>query len=100
MVGWVGTYGPGATSWPVVPAFSDEMSSHPIHVGSVSLATQGRVAVANNPTHHHGERVEPTAVFGQPFTGASTMSVTCHEGGSGRGIAVDALGSTPEWLDH
>lgn len=82
-----------------VPAFSNEMSSYPVHVGSVSLATQGRVVVANNPTHHGGLRIEPTAVFGQPLEKRLSMPVNCDERGPGRGIAVDVLGVDPEWVD-
>lgn len=82
-----------------IPTFSEETSSFSIHVGSLSLATQGRVALANNPARFRGEVVAPAAVFGQPLRYLSSTAMAVPHGSSGRGLALDRLGETPEWIE-
>jgi predicted amidohydrolase len=83
-----------------VPTFSDEMSSYPIHVGSVCLANQGRIAVANNPSHFSGDAVAPLAVFGQPLGGRSAQGLSPVLGPTHEPVVgIDVLGAEPAWIE-
>jgi len=84
-----------------VPTYSDETSSYTVHVASISLATQGRVLLANNPTRFSGAVVNPVAVFGEPITNRSALPLTLEAEslGSGRGVGLSLLGRTAEWQE-
>ena len=82
-----------------VPTFSDETSSYTVHVASISLATQGRVLLANNPTRFDGSFVDPVAVFGEPIKNRSAipLSLGANPLISGRGVGLGALGAAVHW---
>lgn len=84
-----------------VPTYSDETSSYAVHVAAISLGTQGRVVLANNPTSFHDSVVNPIAVFGEPLRDRSSVPFRLDEEhpGTGRGVCFNELGVALEWFE-
>jgi predicted amidohydrolase len=84
-----------------VPTYSDETTSYGVHVGSMALAGQGRVVLANNPTRFRNGYVNPVAIFGEPIAGREVRWLALDDPSStGQGSCLGTLGKDPTWMER